>query len=505
MSDSMSTCENCGIKFEMPEVVTSSKILCAKCAAERRAKQKAAKAAAATPPPARPAPVSQAVGVARPSTVTRAPATSRVTESGRVTQPARHDPAAPHHEIDPRKVREADQKRMAKIGWLVTGGLTLITAIVLMFVMNKHDDVNTEKQRYEQALDQFLADIKKVDLQNEDSIKAAKDKITAKGKLWRGSRIQEEVKVWQDKLNGQQALLIKTRNLKVKLAAIEEHLGGAPTVAILGNDFADVRDQELKMQATEAGGELLERYNRAAKEVTKRYVEALRTAASAAASGTTGEQLAPYGPYEDTVRLLYHEAMANKDKEGETLYQPMWVQAYKEINEIVAKLFNEAYQSRVPWSNLLTDQGVWTPATSSSFKYTFGAGLTLVNEPGEQSGSGGLSYTPADKWRDYVLEVEVKIDSGSVVFYTRIGDKMDTKETPGFTLGTKNATIQIEYGKTYNLVISTIGNQMTVTGDGIAWADENIKPTKSRKGEVGIVAHAGTTATITKLRARHLR
>jgi hypothetical protein len=167
----MSTCENCGIKFEMPEVVTSSKILCAKCAAERRAKQKAAKAAAAAPPPARPAPVSQAVGVARPSTVTRAPATSRVTESGRVTQPARHDPAAPHHEIDPRKVREADQKRMAKIGWLVTGGLTLITAIVLMFVMNKHDDVNTEKQRYEQALDQFLADIKKVDLQNEDSIK----------------------------------------------------------------------------------------------------------------------------------------------------------------------------------------------------------------------------------------------------------------------------------------------------------------------------------------------
>jgi hypothetical protein len=197
--------------------------------------------------------------------------------------------------------------------------------------------------------------------------------------------------------------------------------------------------------------------------------------------------------------------MANKDKEGETLYRPMWVQAYKEINEIVTKLFNEAYQSRVPWSNLLTDQGVWTPATSSSFKYTFGAGLTLVNEPGEQSGSGGLSYTPADKWRDYVLEVEVKIDSGSVVFYTRIGDKMDTKETPGFTLGTKNATIQIEYGKTYNLVISTIGNQMTVTGDGIAWADENIKPTKSRKGEVGIVAHAGTTATITKLRARHLR
>ena len=265
-----------------------------------------------------------------------------------------------------------------------------------------------------------------------------------------------------------------------------------------------MRDEELKSQANEAGGDLLERYNRARKEVTKRYLDAVRTAANAAASATTGEQLAPYGPLEDTTRLLLHEAMANKDKEGETLYAPMYRQAITEIHEIVTKLFTEAYQSRVPWTNLLTDTSGWTPAPSSSFKHTFGAGLTLVNEPGEQSASGGLSYTPADKWRDYVLEVEVKIDSGSVVFYTRIGDKMDVKEVPGFTLGTKNATIQIEYGKTYNLVISTIGNQMTVTGESIAYS-EDIKSTKSRKGEPGIVAHAGTTATITKLRARHLR
>lgn len=504
MSDTMSICENCGIKFEMPEVVTSSKILCAKCAAERRAKAKAAKVAGAAPPPARPAPVSQAVGVARPSTVARAPASSRAsTESGRVTQPSRHEPAAPHHEIDPRKVREADAKKMAKIGWLVTGGLTLITGIVLMFVMNTKSDEKDKKDKYEQALNDFKTEIKRADLNNEDSIKATKDKITA-NKIWKGSRIQEEVKVWLDKLNGQLAILIKTRNLKEKLDAIEKHFGSAPTRDILGKDFADVRDQELKQQATEAGGELLERYNRAAKEVTKRYLDALRTAATAAASATTGEQLEPYGPLEDTIRALLHEAMANKDKEAEAIYQPMWQQTYKEINEIVSKLFNEAYLNRVPWTPLLTDTAGWALASSSSFKHTFGAGLKLVNEPGEQSASGGLQYTPADKWRDYVLEVEVKIDSGSVVFYTRIGDKMDTKETPGFTLGTKNATIQIEYGKTYNLVVTTIGGSMTVTGEGIAHT-EDMKSTKSRKGEPGVVAHAGTTATITKWRARHLR
>jgi hypothetical protein len=45
---------------------------------------------------------------------------------------------------------------------------------------------------------------------------------------------------------------------------------------------------------------------------------------------------------------------------------------------------------------------------------------------------------------------------------------------------------------------------MTVSGEGISHTEE-IKSTKSRKGEPGIVAQAGTNATITKMRARHLR
>jgi hypothetical protein len=292
--------------------------------------------------------------------------------------------------------------------------------------------------------------------------------------------------------------------LKEKLNAIEAHFASAPTLDILGKDFTDVRDQELKGQATDAGGDLLGRYNAASKEVTKRYLDALRTAAAAAASGTTGDALAPYGSYIDATRLLLHEALANKDKDGEALYGPMYKQTWLEINEIATKLFNEAYQSRVPWSNLLTDTSSWEIITSSSFKHTFGAGLTLVNESGDQARTGGLSYKPADKWRDYVIEAEIKIDSGSLVFYTRIVDKMDTKEVPGFRLGTKNATIQIEYGKTYNLVITTIGNQITVTGEGVAWS-EDLKTTMTLKGKPGIVADTGTTATITKLRARHLR
>jgi hypothetical protein len=159
----------------------------------------------------------------------------------------------------------------------------------------------------------------------------------------------------------------------------------------------------------------------------------------------------------------------------------------------------------VPWSNLLADPSGWAIVPSYTLKHTFGAGLVLVSQPGHLSASGGLSYTPADQWRDYVVEVDLELDSGALVFYTRIGDTMDTDEVPRFTVGTEHPTIPIEYGKVYNLVISTIGNRLTVTGEGISPYAEDIASTKSRKGEPGIVVPAGTTATITKLRARHLR
>jgi hypothetical protein len=409
------------------------------------------------------------------------------------------------HGVDPKKVREADAERMASFGWLVTSWRTLVPVILIMFVMNAYPRASQQQQQqWEHKLDTFLQEIQRVDLSNEDAIKATKEKIT-KDTCWKGTRIQEAVTTQLGKLNEALWTLIGTRSLRERLSVIEAHLAADSSIGILGKDFAEVRDLELKMQAGEAGGDLEARYVRGVREVTRRYLDALRTAANAAASATTAEQLAPYGSLEDTIRSLLHDAMANRDKGGETLYAPMYRQTCTEINAIVAKMFDEAYQTKVPWTNLLADAPGWTLAGSSSFRHRFGAGLTLVNQPGVDSSSGGLSYTPADKWRDYVIEVELELDSGSLVFYTRIGDKMDTKEVPGFTVGMKSATIPIEYGRVYDLVIRTIGNQLTVTYKGELLYAEDIKSTKSRKGEPGIVAHAGTTATITKLRARHLR
>src|SRR5262245_11423326 len=101
-----------------------------------------------------------------------------------------------------------------------------------------------------------------------------------------------------------------------------------------------------------------------------------------------------------------------------------------------------------------------------------------------------------------------------MVVYTRVGEAMDTKDVPGFSIGGgtggKQVQVVVEYGKTNTMQVSTIGNQLTVKlNDQLVFGPDDIKFTKQRKGEPGIVVQAGpslaTELTITRLRARLLR
>jgi hypothetical protein len=164
----------------------------------------------------------------------------------------------------------------------------------------------------------------------------------------------------------------------------------------------------------------------------------------------------------------------------------------------------------VPAKNLLDVPGDWLEVKSASFKSNIGnAGMTLTNE-GEGATSGGVSYQPGSHWRDYVLEMDVKLDAGELVIYTRVGDKMDLKQVPGFSIGTQSGShipnLVVEYGKPMSLTISTIGNFIRVaTQDNPAAHTDELVGNKSRAGEPGIEAKAGTKATISKLKARVLR
>jgi hypothetical protein len=428
-----------------------------------------------------------------------------------------------------RKKRAEASRRIAKIGWAAVGGMALITVVVLMVVWHEH--IPGGRGGLEQGdgyLDAFLETLERIDFEDESQLLGAKDLIEKERKLWKATRIEDDVIAQLAKINSalqrisetrgspRQRIIetiIKTRALRESLDGIEAKLTDTADLTVLSGLFTSVRDADLQMQATDAGGEWKTRYEETRLRVTERYIESLRGACRSAATATSGDGLAPFGTLEDLLRTVVIEARAANDVEAIKKYDPMYVQLYGEINAICSELFDDAYQNKVAWTDLLTDPGAWTAVTSSSFTYRFGP-LTMTNAAGDSSQSGGISYFPAgDNWRDYVLQMEFKLDSGVMVVYTRVGEKMDTKDAPGFSVGGGTAGRQVQvvvdYGKMNTMMVSTIGNQLTVKLDDQIVLVDDIKMAKSRKGEPGIVAKAGpsspTNLTITRLRARLLR
>ena len=528
MSDSMQVCESCGTKFPPSNEVMSSRILCPACAEKRRAALRAAKQAATAGPaavnpsasapaaPGKGAVVSQPAAAPAPAPAMRvsrpartAAAATAVRREAEDTKPAprggREHHRSPEEHLDVRKMKAQEQARMVKIGWGVTGGVALIVAIVLLIVSNKQ----TERQQGIEATQKWLADTKRyfetVDPNSESALNAAKERFKNDRKLIRGTNIESDVNAAMTKINGSLQMLVKTRSLKEQLEGIEKQLAASPTAETLARLFVSARDPEITQQANEFT-DLKPRHTSLVKSVSDQYITSLRAAATAAAGSTTGEALAPYGALEDTLRTVVEEAGAATDTETVQKYEPVYRQVVGEINEIVAKLFDDAYIQRVPSKNLLEDPAGWTPIETSSFTHKFGGGLTLANAPGETSESGGLTYTAGRVWRDYVIDMEVTLESGELVFYTRIGDKMDTKAVPGFTLGLKNTNVLAEPKKAYKIQVRVIGKEFTVLVDGAGQQHgEELTIRKSRKGEPGVVAKAGTNAVISSFRVKHLR
>jgi hypothetical protein len=302
------------------------------------------------------------------------------------------------------------------------------------------------------------------------------------------------------------ALIEKTRSLVDQLTGIETQAAANPPVEQLAKLFGQVRDSELAAQSADAGGVYKTRYDTDVKAVTSKYIDALRTKANGAASATTGEGLAPYGQLEDALHVVMSKAQETSDVDTINQYKGAYSQCRTEIDQIVEKLFDDAYVEKAPWKDLLADSGSWLIAASPTMvPPKFGGGLTLENSEGGQS--GGMVYTPGKEWRDYVLELEVNLKSGTLSVFTRVGDenKMDTKVEPGFTYGTKNTKFMAEYGKSHTIAVRVIGKTMTVYIDGAVQSPESLTSTQSRRGKPGLAITGGTSAQISKMRVRLLR
>jgi hypothetical protein len=509
MSQSKVSCEKCGVLFTPSDEVVSTKVLCAACLAERRAQMRAQKQAATATAPAAPA-----APAARPSRGAAAAAAA--------APAATKQRAANREHLDVRKMKEAESQKMMKLAWMVTGGIALVTAITLLFVKMSHTTKAEGDAARAAWIDNFKNYLAAVNQESIEAIDAAHRRIenekypdkTKPGDPsgWLGTAIDGYVKTQSRTMATAKDRLLKIAGFLTKLSEYEGQLNGSPTTETLKKLFKELRNPDFETQATDAGGNHKTRFEEVRRRAIHSYIDTLRGEADKAlASATSGDGLASVGALEETLQIV--RATAGADAELNSKTSAMLVKLMNESDAKVKALFDEAYIGKQPWIDLFADKNSWAVVNSgNSFNHTFGAGLTLKNAKGEESKSGGLSYQPGDKWFDYVLEIEFTIDSGVVVFYTRVGEAMDTKMCPAFTVGnTGKNNLSVEYGKQYTLTVTVIGNAIYVNGgESVSpWQDDTIGRTKSRWGEPGIVAQGnaeiGTSATISKMRARKLR
>jgi hypothetical protein len=498
-------CESCGANYRLPDTFTAARAKCKKCehqidvAGQRAATGTTAQAAAPAPTPS-PAPAR--------STAAPKPAPA---PAPKVAPAARADNKAKTEELRQRamelkRIKAEQNAKVMKVAWSIAGGVTLI-ALIGFFMWRSDTSARKAAEEAATAHRKEIVDrITANPLTNVDKIVEDLKFVDSERESWSGfSDVSSTITSWRSRANSKADELRRAAGTIDSLNEIEKKVAASPGVEVLENLFKDVRG-DLDANCTALGDEFKSRLGNLRKQVDAAYLDALgQKAAADAATAKEGAQLLTYGTYEDTLRQLLDEAKLAKDAIAGD-YEKKAAETYKSINGIVETLFDASYQSRVKDRDLLIDPSSWEATPSESLKFQFtGSGLVLTNEKGEGVKTGGIFFKPGRAWRDYIAEIEFKLDSGAMTFYTRIGDAMDTKKVPGMSVGAEKTDVIVEYGQTLTAVFSIIGGQFKVTINGEEKKNDTVGRALSRKGPVGIAVKAGTSLTVSKLKVRHLR
>jgi hypothetical protein len=497
-------CESCGATYRLPDTFTAVRAKCKKCEHQIDvAGQRAAGAPpAAAPAKEAPAPAKQA-STAQPAA--KPVAAPKPAAAPRAARQANNDEAR-QRVMELKRIKAEQNAKVMKVAWILAGGVTLI-ALIGFFMWRSDTSARKAAEEAATAHRKEIVDrITSNPLTNVDKIVEDLRFVDGERDAWQGfSDVSSTITQWRGRANTKADELRRAAGTIDSLNEIEKKVAANPGPEVLENLFKDVRG-DLDANCTALGDEFKTRLVNLRKQVDAAYVDALgQKAASDAASAKEGAQLISYGTYEDTLRQLLDEAKLAKDAIAGD-YEKKAAETFKTINGITETLFDASYQARIKDRDLLIDPSSWEATPSETLKFQFtGSGLVLSNDKGEGVKTGGIFFKPGRAWRDYIAEIEFKLDSGAMTFYTRIGDVMDTKKVPGMSIGTEKTDVVIEYGQTITAVFSIIGGQFKVTINGEEKKNDTVGRALSRKGPVGIAVKAGTTVTISKLKVRHLR
>lgn len=556
----MANCEKCGTTFE-PSAnrteVTSLRILCAKCEADRRAEKaartQAATAAQATPRPA-PAPstgagpgAAAAAGGARRANAP-APGASRKSSGaekkpvgtgvhgsqakklhGEPSKKLYHKPVKAsdkehggenfHPDVQ-RELRFLQQRegKVMKIAWIVCGVLVVAAGGFAFAAKSKRTAIATAAEERRDRLDNFATKMQEYDTKTEAGSNAA-------------IKFAEESKPigWEEDPKAGQAagaVLTKARMSLQKLADEKDQNDRLISVEAALRDAASKPAEELfKARRTIAsleervsgdayGADFTARVKAARATIDQTVLKRLFEEASAAAkvSGESPEKmraaLNAYTKAEDEATVILDKVMRMKEEDTKQFYTGEFKRIVEESNAFVTSVFTPEVIERTPWTDLLAkdQKDNWQNYGLEGFRGLESGGPLEVAGPAAGSTAYGLIAVPSTGgYRDFVIDMEFTLDKGIVDWLFRLGRRVDnTVEYYPVSTGGENA---LKPGVSYRMEASYIGSKLSVVLSPADSTDLTVESgwTKMRKGAFGGQIHEGVELKITRLKVRILR
>lgn len=561
--NAMETCEKCGASFDRsatPVEVTTTRILCAPCtalrAAEKARKHAAGSSApapavtakpalAAVPVPAKPppsstsrTPVPLAKPMAKPVTPPAPAASTRpasvptpakepepVSEKRVAASPAKPAPrSAASKKAKPARASELDKEQLAKqknrvvvMGYVVSLVLMVVAAVVVWQVMSKKNAQAEEIAAAQKLVSDFKNTFFEMDLSTEESALAAAKYGDDNREIWENNDdIAAETTSRLARAHTNAKLFKERRELTARIGAIETAFGSPSTLQ--PNDVVEARRSldEIEPKVT-AAPELLLRVATLRASADQLYAERLlEDARTSAAAGPTRETLQKFQRAEDEIRVLLEKAKKDKNTAQYDLFEPLYKSALSESDAAVALVFTPAEIEKAPWRDLLADQerANWIAPGAKGFEWRLENGEMHVIGPDEDAeGIPILSIGDAEKWCDFVGEMEFTLTKGETSLFFRLGlgsNAVDAAIAPQLlsTQAASNPLVAGELNKVnFSLVGSTYYYELqgfdpdTNKGQPIGW-------TRTRKGALAFEFQPKSNKAdlrITKLRVKLLR
>jgi hypothetical protein len=409
------------------------------------------------------------------------------------------------------KLLRKKESKATTLGWVVALVLTGVAGAAVYYVRDKQHKEKAVQDAHRAEVKAFWDQLQAFDITTDEGAQQAILLADAKSTLWHGEEIEGDVTGKRAKAAQYLEISAERKSLRERLTAIEQELQDLESLSAeeLADQRRKIEELEPAAKVELVGAEYVSKLGVLRTNASKVYAQKLFDEARTAGRENPGrEALAVYSRAEEEIQKLYDKSY-KEDQENKPYYEQIYRDVMKSSDALVAQVFTPEVIDKAPEIDLLAGEwaGKWQRAEVKGFENRIENGVLHITGPDEDTNAKGvLAIGRGEKWRDFVIDIEYTLESGSAELFFRMRDKPDGS-TESFVISTEGQGAVIA-GEKYKAQISILGGQNVYRElESLDSAPDvsEISWTKSRWGALCLVIPPGTKLKIERLRIRILR